>query len=58
MTHSDRQLVDKLYEALTAPDRKRPDVDTLTRHELECLLARLKQQSAPDPEHDTANYPA
>jgi hypothetical protein len=54
MTEADQKLVDKLYKALSSPDEcARPVVDTLTRNELERLVARLKEQAASGGKRDT-----
>jgi hypothetical protein len=52
MTDAERQIVDRVVEALTAPDPEKQRVDTQTRKELERLVNRLKKQAASE-KHDT-----
>jgi hypothetical protein len=57
MTDAERQIVDRVVEALTAPDPEKQRVDTQTRKELERLVNRLKRQAEKESGRDTAALP-
>jgi hypothetical protein len=60
MTEDARKIMDGLIEALAGPARgQRPEVDTLTRQELERLLNRLRRQADQETANrETARIPA